>query len=48
MNVTKADALWLLKLLTIILEVYDDYPELFNKEDEETLAIAGELIRSIQ
>lgn len=44
----KANALWLLKLLDIVEYIYKEYPELFSKEDEETLAIAGEYIRSIQ
>jgi hypothetical protein len=47
-HLTKADAQWLAKLLDIVEYIYQEYPELFNKEDEETLAIARELIRSIQ
>lgn len=46
-NITKADAGWLLKLLTIVEEIYEDYPELFSTSDEETLLIAQQLIRSI-
>lgn len=44
----KADAQWLLKLLDIVEYIYQEYPELFTKEDEETLAITGEYIRSMQ
>lgn len=46
-HLTKPDAAWLLKLLIIIEEIYEDYPELLNAEDEEVLKITGELIRSI-
>lgn len=46
-HITKPDAQWLLKLLEIVEYIHGEYPELFSKEDEETLAIAGELIRGI-
>ena len=46
-HLTKPDAEWLAKLLDIVDFIYQEYPELFSKEDEETLAIARELIRSI-
>jgi hypothetical protein len=47
-NVTNADVMWLGRLLIITEYIYQQYPELFNEEDEETLKIAGELIRSIK
>lgn len=47
-HLTKADAQWLAKLLDIVEYIYQEYPELFTKEEEETLAIARQLIRSIQ
>lgn len=43
----KPDALWLLKLLEIVEYIYGEYPELFSEEDEETLKITGEIIRSL-
>lgn len=46
-HITRADAQWLKALLNIVEYIYQEYPELFSKEDEEALAIAGELIRSI-
>lgn len=46
-HITNADAQWLLKLLDIAEWVHDEYPELFTKEEEETLAVCRELIRSI-
>lgn len=46
-HITKPDAQWLEKLLEIILYIHSEYPELFSAEDEETLAIAGELIRGL-
>lgn len=47
-NIGRPDVEWLAKLLKILEEVYQDYPELFSKEDEETMKIAGQLIRSLQ
>lgn len=47
-HVTNADVDWLIKLVDIVEWVYAEYPELFSKEDEETLAIAGQLIRSLK
>jgi hypothetical protein len=46
-HITKPDVQWLLKLLDIIEYIHSEYPELFSAEDEETLAIAGELIRGL-
>ena len=46
-NITRADAQWLKALLDMVEYLYQEYPELFSKEDEEALAIAGQLIRSI-
>lgn len=46
-HLTKPDAVWLSRLLDLVEEVYEDYPELFSNEDEEVLAVTGELIRSI-
>ena len=46
-HLTNPDVQLLKKLLDIVEFIYQEYPELFNKEDEETLAIARELIRSI-
>lgn len=47
-NIGRPDVEWLAKLLKILEEVHQDYPELFSKEDEETMKIAGQLIRSLQ
>lgn len=46
-NITRPDVQWLAKLLDIIVYIHGEYPELFSAEDEETLAIAGELIRGL-
>lgn len=46
-HLTRPDAEWLRKLLDLAEANYEDYPELFSKQDEEVLKIAGELIRSI-
>lgn len=48
MNLGPPDVQWLVKLLRIVEEQYEDYPELFTKRDEETLKIARQLIRSLQ
>ena len=42
------DVAWLAKLLVIAEYIHKEYPELFTKEEEETLKVAGELIRSLQ
>lgn len=47
-HLTPPDAEWLTKLMEIIDFIHQEYPELFSKEDEETLDIARQLIRSIQ
>ena len=47
-HITRPDVEWLIKLYKIVSYVYEDYPELFSKEDEETMKVAGELIRSLQ
>jgi hypothetical protein len=36
-----------MELLDIVEYIYGEYPELFSKEDEETLKITGELIRGL-
>jgi hypothetical protein len=46
-HLTKPDATWLLKLLIVVEENHEDYPELFTKSQEETLLVAGQLIRNI-
>jgi len=46
-ELTKPDVQWLLTLLTLVQDVYWDYPELFSEEDEDVIRIAGELIRSL-
>jgi len=46
-HVTKPDVTWLVKLLGIVEYIHAEYPELFSHEDEETLAVSGELIRSL-
>jgi len=46
-HLTRADTEWLLKLLIVLEEIHEDSPELFTKEQEETLLVAGQLIRSI-
>ena len=47
-NITPADVVWLGRLYIIAQFIYEEYPELFNKDDEETLKIAGELIRRLK
>ena len=47
-HVTRPDVEWLLRLLDIVEYIYQEYPELFTKEDEDTLKVAGELIRSLR
>ena len=46
-NLTRGDAAWLLKLLIVAEGAHEDYQELFSSEEEETILIAGELIRGI-
>ena len=46
-NITRSDVAWLLKLLLIIEANHTAYPELFTLEEEETIKIAGQLIRGI-
>ena len=47
-TLTQADVMWLGRLLVVIEYIYEHYPELFTKEDEETLKIARQLIEEIQ
>ena len=47
-NITKADVVWLGRLYIIAKYIHEQYPELFTEEDEETLKVAGELIRSLR
>lgn len=47
-HLTRPDVEWLEKLLVITDYIYKEYPELFTKEDVESLAIARQLIRSLQ
>lgn len=47
-NIGRPDVEWLTKLLQIVVFIYAEYPELFTEEDEETLKIVGQLIRSLQ
>lgn len=47
-NIGRPDVEWLSKLLQIVVFIYAEYPELFTEEDEETLKIVGQLIRSLQ
>ncbi|MCH7779653.1 MAG: hypothetical protein IH848_02300 [Acidobacteria bacterium] len=47
-RLTQPDVEWLAKLLEIINYIYADYPEMFSEEEEETLAIARQLIRSLK
>ena len=46
-NITRGDAAWLLKLLLTIEGIHESCPELFTSEEEETLKITAEIIRSI-
>ena len=46
-NLTKPDAVWLLKGQDIVDRIRNDYPELFSREDLTTLLITSQLIRSI-
>lgn len=46
-HLTKPDVNWLTKLLDVVEGIHDDYPELFSKEDRETLKITRQLIRSL-
>ncbi len=47
-HIGRPDVVWLKKLLKIVEEQFEDYPEVFTKEDEETLKISGQLIRSLE
>ncbi len=47
-NLTRPDVGWLKKLVVVVEEIHDDYPELFSDEDEETLKITQELIRNLE
>ena len=46
-HVTRPDVVWLTRLLDIVEYIYQEYPELFTEEEEDTLKVAGELIRSL-
>jgi len=47
-HITQTDVMWLGRLYIIAQYIFEQYPELFTEEDEETLKIAGELIRSLR
>ena len=47
-HVTRPDVEWLLRLLDIVEYIFQEYPELFTEEEEDTLKVAGELIRSLK
>ena len=40
--------MWLGRLYIIAQHILEDYPELFTTDDEETLKVVGELIRSLK
>jgi hypothetical protein len=40
--------MWLGRLLIVTEYIYEQYPELFSKEDEETLKISRELIKGLK
>ena len=43
-RLSKADLVWLLKFVDNYKYVYDAYPELFNKEDEDDLKVARQIL----
>lgn len=45
-EITPADQVWLETLLDLVEDLLEDYPELFSDEDEDIIAVAGQLIRS--
>ena len=47
-HLTNSDVMWLGRLLIVADTIYEQYPELFNKEDEETLKIARQLIQGLR
>lgn len=47
-RISRADVEWLMKLLVIIEYFRDEFPEEFNNDDDETIKIAGQLIRSLK
>ena len=46
-TVSRAETEWVRKLYDLALENYESYPELYTVEEEETLQIAGVIIRGM-
>lgn len=46
-TLTQTDVMWLGRLLIVVEYIYTQYPELFNKEDEDTLKVARQLIEGL-
>jgi len=47
-QLSKADVLWLAKLLDITQYIQGEYPELFSAEDEEAMLIVSQLIEELK
>jgi len=47
-HITRPDVLWLEKLLDMVQYIHKEYPELFSEEEEETIKIVAQLIRSLK
>lgn len=41
---TNPDLHWLKKLVELILHTYEDYPELFSKDEEEVIQVCRQLV----
>lgn len=46
-QLTRPDIEWLATLFKCIKYLYQEYPELFSKEDEEALLICDQLIKDL-
>jgi len=46
-HLTRADIEWVKKLIMITSWIHQEYPELFNDEEEETLLIVDEILRNL-
>lgn len=47
-HLTNPDVLWLTKLYELTKRNYEDYPELYSKEEVETIEINESIIKGLQ
>jgi len=45
-TITKADLLWIIKLLEIIEYFRDEFPEEFTNDEDEAIKVVAQLLRS--